>query len=671
MKAFLQKHYPAIILFLFSFLAYGLMIPWLGFYWDDWPMAWFAKTLGPLGLVNVLATDRPFLTGIYMITTSILPIKPIYWQIFALLVRWLCGFSVYWMLTQLWPKLKKEMLWVAILFTIFPGFKQQPIALIYGNALVLLASFFFSLGLMIRAFQHTGKQKALLTAASIILQCFTIFSTEYYAGQELLRILIIWFYFNLDIRNFKTWFKTMFIEYLPYAIGLLAFFIWRVFIFKFPTYKPVSINELSQGPYPNIIMYLNRMVQDVYLAVWGAWSQIFKFPDLSKIVSSSDIAYWALVLLSLPVIYLLFRSIQKGYGTKDKTFPIHKNHILIFAFAAIILGAVPYWATNLPIQLQYPYDRFFLSLMFGSSILAVYAIVTFIKGKRTRLVLLSLLIAFSCGEHLLNANTYRREWDIQKDFFWQLYWRVPALQENTVMMTETFPLQYYSDNSLTAPLNWIYDNTTNHDPLKYLMVFTDIRLGGSLPSLKPGTNFTKAYRSTYFKGNTNQTVGYFYTTDACLHILDPQLSHDDPLLPESLNQISKLSDPSRILLAPAVTLDTSLFGKEPVHNWCYYYEKADLARQYQDWSTVIELADSANTSKLKAKAGSEYLPFSEAYAANGDWETSMKYIRKAYNMDKQLEKKLCDEVTRYQELYSADAQPNQYIVDEMLNMNCP
>ena len=136
MKAFIQKHFPAIILLFFTVLAYGLLIPWLGFYWDDWPLAWFGKTLGPLGYIDVLAVDRPFLTGIYMLTTSFLPMKPIYWQIFALLVRWLCGLSVYWMLTQLWPKAKYQMLWVSLLFTIFPGFKQQPIALIYGNALV-------------------------------------------------------------------------------------------------------------------------------------------------------------------------------------------------------------------------------------------------------------------------------------------------------------------------------------------------------------------------------------------------------------------------------------------------------------------------------------------------------------------------------------------------------
>jgi hypothetical protein len=672
MKAFLLKHYPAILLFLFSFLAYGLMIPWLGFYWDDWPMAWFANTLGPLGFKDVLALDRPFLTGIYMLTTSLFPSKPIYWQIFALFSRWVCGISVYWALTKLWPDLKKQMLWVSILFTLFPGFKQQPIAMIYGNGFVLLTSFFISLGLMINALQQTGKKKVVFILSSILLQLFTIFSTEYYAGLELLRILIIWYKRSLDIHHFKIWFQEMVREYYPYAIGLIIFLIWRVFIFKFPTYQPVSLEEIVGSSNSNFFMFVNRMVQDIYLAVWGAWSEIFKFPDLSTIKGSGDALYWSLVILLTPLSFFLLKQVQKQPSfavDESRPFQGYGWQIVLFAASAIVLGALPFWATNLPIQLKYPYDRFFLSLMFGSSLLLVFLLEKFIKGQKTKLILFSLIIAFSTGAHLINANTYRREWTIQNEFFWQLSWRVPSLEENTMLVAETFPLQYYSDNSLTAPLNWIYDTSDTHIPLKYMMFFTDIRLGGSMPDLNSGTEVIKNYRSTYFKSTTDQTVGFFYTTDACLHILDPELSHDDPLLPETINKIINLSDPSRILNSEPIKLDESLFGKEPEHVWCYYYEKADLARQYKDWPTILELAQSVKNQS--ANAGSEYLPFSEAYAAIGDWETSMAFIQKAYNMDKLLEKRLCTELSRYQKLYNKSETPNEFLQAQMTKLDCP
>jgi len=640
-------------------------------------MAWFAETLGPMGFKEVLSSDRPFLMGIYMLTTSLLPMKPIYWQAFALLSRWLCGISVYWALIKIWPSLKKQMLWVSILFTIFPGFKQQPIAIIYANGFFLLTAFFFSLGLMIRGMETKGRSRFIFIMSSIFLQVFTIFSTEYYAGLEFLRIIIIWQKNTLTLRKFRLWFSTMLREYLPYAVGLLIFFIWRVFIFKFPTYKPITMAELSGSQYPEILVFLNRMLQDLYLASWKAWIDVFQFPNLSEMAGKGDYLYWAFVLLLIPFCFLLLRKQAKCSDITNQQsvlFSKWENQVLILAISALLLGALPYWGTNLPIQLNYPYDRFFLSLMFGSTLLLVYLIEKFIQGDQVKLLILSLVISFSIGFHLNNANTYRREWAIQNEFLWQLVWRVPAMQENTLLLAETFPLQYSSDNSLTAPLNWIYDTSDLHIPLKYMMMFTDIRLGSSLPDLSPGTRIEKNYRSTYFEGTTEQIIGYFYSTDACLRILDPQQSQDDPLLPESINEIIDVSDPSRILRASsdaAHLMDKSIFGEEPDHDWCYYYLKADLARQFKDWTTILALEEQTKQLSLKANVGSEYLPFSEAFAAQGDWENSMKYIRKAYSKDKTLEKLLCREIRRYQENFSPSQSGKELLKSEMDYLACP
>jgi hypothetical protein len=38
---------------------------------------------------------------------------------------------------------------------------------------------------------------------------------------------------------------------------------------------------------------------------------------------------------------------------------------------ALLLGGIPFWMTDLPITLQYPWDRFTLPMMFGASILLV------------------------------------------------------------------------------------------------------------------------------------------------------------------------------------------------------------------------------------------------------------------------------------------------------------
>ncbi len=38
--------------------AYGLMIPYIGFYWDDWPFTWIYDTFGPAGLTMYFETKR-------------------------------------------------------------------------------------------------------------------------------------------------------------------------------------------------------------------------------------------------------------------------------------------------------------------------------------------------------------------------------------------------------------------------------------------------------------------------------------------------------------------------------------------------------------------------------------------------------------------------------------
>ena len=74
-------------------IAYGLLLPLTGFYWDDWPFAWIAKFLGPAEFIPAFMPFRPFLGPIFYFTTSLIPPVPLYWQIFALIIRFLIGIA--------------------------------------------------------------------------------------------------------------------------------------------------------------------------------------------------------------------------------------------------------------------------------------------------------------------------------------------------------------------------------------------------------------------------------------------------------------------------------------------------------------------------------------------------------------------------------------------------
>ena len=71
-----QKYIPAVFA-LITLIAYGLLLPFTGFYWDDWPFAWIAKFLGPSEFIPAFAPFRPFLGPIFYFTTSLIPPVPL------------------------------------------------------------------------------------------------------------------------------------------------------------------------------------------------------------------------------------------------------------------------------------------------------------------------------------------------------------------------------------------------------------------------------------------------------------------------------------------------------------------------------------------------------------------------------------------------------------------
>ena len=70
---------------------------------------------------------------------------------------------------------------------------------------------------------------------------------------------------------------------------------------------------------------------------------------------------------------------------------------------------------------------------------------------------------------------------------------------------------------------------------------------------------------------------------------------------------------------------TRIFGPETDNSWCYFYEKADMARQLKDWKKAAALGEEAlqgNFSPLSpgSNAPHEWLPFIEAFARLGFWD---------------------------------------------------
>ena len=86
---------------------------------------------------------------------------------------------------------------------------------------------------------------------------------------------------------------------------------------------------------------------------------------------------------------------------------------------------------------------------------------------------------------------------------------------------------------------------------------------------------------------------------------------------------------------------SEFFGEDLEHNWCYYYQKAELAAQLGAWQRVAELGDEAESRGFSPGNPHEWLPFIEGYAHSGLWDQALQRTRAAYTANELTAPRLC------------------------------
>jgi len=76
----------------------------------------------------------------------------------------------------------------------------------------------------------------------------------------------------------------------------------------------------------------------------------------------------------------------------------------------------------------------------------------------------------------------------------------------------------------------------------------------------------------------------------------------------------------------------NVYGPEPAHGWCYYFEQADLARQMKDWSSVIKLGDQAFKLNDYPNDPVERFVFIEGYAHTDNWTRAKELAIESYKV---------------------------------------
>jgi len=649
----LSKWVTPLALLVIAFFSYGIFAFQQGFHWDDWGITWIIRTLGKPGLVDYFSTNRPFLAYVYSITTSLFGTNPLAWHLFSMLMRWLTAISLLWILRMLWPERMRETFLAAVIFLVYPGFNQQAIAIIYSHFFLAQTLLFTSIGLML-IFANQPRCFWWACLLGVLLSAFNLFSTEYFFGLELLRPILLWLGLRNQWPEWKPRLKQAVLTYLPFFLTLLGYLYWRYFILGFYLYQPGLVTDLDSSPTARLANIPRTIWEQWRVASWQAWGQIFQMPDFTAYGPRLMLVY--IVVLSVTGIGLF--QVMKRFKTTDAAGWGFSAQWIGLGLLSMLLAGIPFLVTDLPLRLTFPNSRFTLPFALGVAFLLV-AILELLPGWSNKILLASALAALAVGVQFNNGYLWREDWQLQKSFFWQTAWRIPDLESGSILLSSDTPFEYSSDNSLTFPLNLTYAPENHSTEIEYAYFFVSVRLRNELEALKPGLPIHQDYLAATFDSSSNKIVAVHFAPPGCFRVLHPIYDKDLPLAPMMGEDADLLTETGLPILprsaAKALTLSNlgqivpngenpalpEVLGAEPAHTWCYYFEKADLARQEDAWKQVAEIGDQVFAIPYYPDDYSEYLPFVEAYARTGRWEDARNLTRKTSDLMPILRPALC------------------------------
>ncbi len=625
---------PPLVLAIVAVLAYGLLLPQLGFYWDDLPMSWIRYQLGPEAMARYFSTNRPVWGLLYQVTTRLFPQVPIYWQVFALFWRWLTGLLVWAILRELFPRQARLALGAALLFLVYPGFNQQWGAYLYSHFFIVLSFFLFSYYLMLRS---SRGRYWLKTGFGMLFSALNLWMHEYFFVLELMRPAVIWTSLREEDLDFRARLRRTVCLWSPYLAIFVAAVLSRLFIFNNQIYE-IGADQVGSTPFD----LLTTIPVSLWTVTAMAWAQVFRLPDLVADGPRITLVYGAITLVTYgALIAALFGSQAWGAAQSEGLSQAkggersdRKDAYWAMGLGGFILLAAgwPFWLTGVPVSLGHPANRATLSFMLGVSLLL--AGMFSILPRRLGWILLAVFVSLAAGRQFQWSNDFRRDWSAQKNLFWQMTWRAPGLEPGTIVVMNE-ELAFYADNSIGAVLNWIYAPDNHTDRVDYVLFYPTNRLGGALASLEPGQPVKYDYLAGQFEGNTSQVVAFYYAPPGCLRLLDPEIDPYNRLIPDDsfLRDAAQLSTTKPVLAEPVARMP-EIYAPEPFPNWCYHFEQADLARQMGDWEQVADLGDKAFKLDDYPNDPLERFVFIEGYAHVGEWEKALEYSQVSYKVSK-------------------------------------
>jgi hypothetical protein len=435
---------------------------------------------------------------------------------------------------------------------------------------------------------------------------------------------------NRQGQGWKITVKTLFVQWLPYGLVLLIFagckFLWL------PT---TSINGAENAPvFTEAIKFINLVIQDFIHINLDNWLNPFD-PDVFELRAKANWLSWGIAaIVAITSAWLLLKTSNETGNDNDEKDNFGRDAILI-GLAGVLVGGTPVWMIGQKFSGSSWSDQYVLGLMFGAVLLLAGIVHWFSRTRLKQTILFGLIFGFAMSGQMQMVNKYRLSRDIQNDYYWQLAWRAPAIKPGTAIVSPDMPFALVNDRHIGFAMNSLYapDGTSYEAPLWFFQAGN--MTGDLISGFKPGESFDYRYKTIHFKGSTDQLLAVDNSSGTgCLRIVtEDDLYRDD--LSNNDRSLFKLSKPDLIDLRPMnpVIPPLEIFGPEPEHDWCYTFQKMEIARQEKDWSQAAKLADEASDKGQSPRLVMEFTPIILSYIHTSQPEKALAASLNAQKMD--------------------------------------
>ncbi|MDQ3005095.1 MAG: hypothetical protein M3R47_06880 [Chloroflexota bacterium] len=625
-------------------ITYGVSIPKLGYYHDDWFVLWSGQMRGAESIIPLFSSDRPFMGVIYSFVYRLLGDTITNWHLYALVWRFIGGLAFFWILRLIWPEHKYMTTVMAVLFVVYPGFLSQPNANTKQNHLYGFATALLSIAFMLQAMKtNTRGLKIAYSLISLLLTANYLFIYEYMIGFEGTRLLLLGYVlFQNGFRQLRTLVREISKRIWPYLLVTAGFLYWRVFIFEGARNATdafgLADSYLSNFRYMSIRLILETVKDFLDTSIFAWFVEPYQ---LFSAAPYANLIYALLIAGTVAALVLLYTTLfKKWWGAEysEAEMPRLMKNFLWIGAIVIVFAILPVIFSDRQVDLYDTYKSYGLHPIAGV-ILFVAGILLMLQPNFRRLLLIA-LIGISVSTQVLNADTWEEYWDYQREMWWQLTWRAPDIQDNTLVMAYvTGGYNPQQDYEVWGPVNLIYNPAPAPEPAiqaevlnsdtAYSILKKDV-LNNSVRGIKLHRDFN------------NLLLLSLPSSNSCLHVVDghlPVYAEREALL---VQQVGEFSHVDRIIPSGTTPIPPfSIFGAEPERGWCYYYQKASLARQNGDWEEVGKLYDQTLELDLDTDDKSEIIPFFEGLVNLGRYEDAKALYNKQIKGQKEMRFSLC------------------------------